>query len=473
MMRANWKPILISVLLALLIVGAGWSWFTYMEKYWEARPNISNEAQKNPMLGASRFLMQHRYSVVVEHSLNDALINTPSKGTLLIAENNGIMTPGQSKQLLAWVEQGNTLIAIPKRMPDKLNNSVSAGKPNPQDTTTKAEKSDSAADTEKDSDAEDADDAEDEEKAVAEKKPAQVKELVPLIETDPISTYLGVALGDDTEWNNQSKKVKTVKADGEGDTTVEPDKRADVKENTVFPVSDITFPNAAYALQVWRGGRILQSTTPQSIPFFSDAQGKAIRVYSQGKGHIVVIDNNYFSNDNLPYFDHAELLLALTQLNGLIGGNKNFLIVQHLNMPTWLEMLWSSYRLAIISIACALLLLFWRAIRRFGPLLPEPNNDRRSLIEHIDASGRWLWKVRGGREALLTAVRDSTRQFLQRRAPELQSLPFPEQIERMALHSKIEKAALINAWQEPAAKLPMVFFHQIQTLQQLRKNYER
>jgi hypothetical protein len=37
----------------------------------------------------------------------------------------------------------------------------------------------------------------------------------------------------------------------------------------------------------------------------------------------------------------------------------------------------------------------------------------------------------------------------------------------------MDKAELSQAWQQPAAKLPLVFFRQIQTLQQLRKNYER
>ena len=472
-MRINLKQIILFLVLALPVAGATWLWFNYMEKYWEAKHTISDEAKKNSMLGASRFLTQHRYQVDIENSLNDALINTPPNGTLLIGDNNGIMMPEQSKQLLAWVAKGNTLIAIPKRMSGKPNNADKAAQPAAQSASPVPDESVETDDSEdsEDSDENKDDDAEnksaDETDAAENKKVAQPSALAPLVETDPIAAFLGVALVDDPSWADKAKKTAL-------NNYIHPlapsNKPSNAKENLTFPVSEIIFPDAAYALQVWRGGRILQTTKPNSMPLFSDTQGKAVRVYSHGKGHIVMIDNNYFSNETFAYFDHAEFLLALTQLN---PSAKHFTIVQHLNMPHWMEMLWANYHLAIISIACALLLLFWRAIYRFGPVLPEPANDRRSLIEHIDASGRWLWKVPGGRQILLTSVRDSARQILHRRAPELQSLPMAEQIEHMAILCKLDRDELISAWQQPAAKLPLVFFRQIQTLQQLRKNYER
>ena len=183
-MRINLKQIILFLVLALPVAGATWLWFNYMEKYWEAKHTISDEAKKNSMLGASRFLKQHGYQVDIENSLNDALINTPPNGTLLIGDNNGIMMPEQSKQLLAWVAKGNTLIAIPKRMSGKPNNADKAAQPAAQSASPVPDESVETDDSEdsEDSDENKDDDAEnmsaDETDAAENKKVAQPSPLV-------------------------------------------------------------------------------------------------------------------------------------------------------------------------------------------------------------------------------------------------------------------------------------------------------
>ena len=283
-MRINLKQIILFLVLALPVAGATWLWFNYMEKYWEAKHTISDEAKKNSMLGASRFLKQHGYQVDNAQSLNDALINTPPNGTLLIAENNGIMMPGQSKQLLTWVAKGNTLIAIPKRAVETSSNRDKTSKPAAQDIPLAPGESDDSEDSDENKD----DDAEnksaDETDAAENKKVAQPSPLAPLVETDPIAAFLGVALVDDPNWADKAKKTALNKSTN---PLVLRNKASEAEENLTFPVSEIIFPDAAYALQVWRGGRILQTTKPNSIPLFGDTQGKAVRVYSHGKGNIL------------------------------------------------------------------------------------------------------------------------------------------------------------------------------------------
>jgi hypothetical protein len=74
---------------------------------------------------------------------------------------------------------------------------------------------------------------------------------------------------------------------------------------------------------------------------------------------------------------------------------------------------------------------------------------------------------------LLAAARASTNKVLQRRAPEVQRLPAAEQIIYLARCCNLAAANLAAALQQPAAKSPIDFTRQIQTLQQLRKYYER
>jgi hypothetical protein len=95
------------------------------------------------------------------------------------------------------------------------------------------------------------------------------------------------------------------------------------------------------------------------------------------------------------------------------------------------------------------------------------------VMEHIDASGRWLWKVRGGRDILLMAARNETNRILQRRTPEILRLPATEKIERLARYCHLDQEDLISALQLPACKQPIDFMRQIKTLQQLRKHHER
>ena len=106
-------------------------------------------------------------------------------------------------------------------------------------------------------------------------------------------------------------------------------------------------------------------------------------------------------------------------------------------------------------------------------MLPEAGQERRALMEHVDASGRWLWKLPQGRTVLLLAARYATTQVLQRRVPGLQQMQPGEQVHILAQACQLAAASVASALHHPAATLPPDFTRQIQTLQQLRKHYER
>ena len=232
----------------------------------------------------------------------------------------------------------------------------------------------------------------------------------------------------------------------------------------------IILPGKAHALQLAVERTALVSPGDETPTLASDEIRAAVRIYARGSGRVVFLAQNYFDNGQLPWYDNAELLLGLAALN---RHSQNVLIVRHLDMPTWYEALWWHFKPGIVSAGIGLALLFWLAVRRFGPLLPEPDQERRSLIEHIDASGRWLWKVPGGRNILLDAVRSSTEKTLTRRVPELLRLSPAERAAELAQRCRLPKADVARALLEPASTHPFDFTRQIQTLQQLRKHHER
>ncbi len=59
-----------------------------------------------------------------------------------------------------------------------------------------------------------------------------------------------------------------------------------------------------------------------------------------------------------------------------------------------------------LSLLLLLAAWVWKTGSRFGPLLPLPSTDRRRLLEHIEAAGRWSWKMKLA-DVLLSAVREA------------------------------------------------------------------
>lgn len=198
--------------------------------------------------------------------------------------------------------------------------------------------------------------------------------------------------------------------------------------------------------------------------------GASVRVYQYGKGHIIAMPQNIFTGHSLKANDNAQFLLDCVSLNSQA---KNFTIIKGLKLARWYELVWDYFLYAVLTVFLLLSLWAWRASRRFGLLLPEMNIERRSLLEHIDASARWAWTTSIGREQLLEAARQACRASLQRRAPELLRLAQEDMLQRIATQTGLDATALSFAWQGPAANNPLQFTRQIQHLQQLRTHYER
>lgn len=404
----------IYIALGLLLTAAcTWWWFANMEQRWTARVHFSEAATQNPMLAATRLLTRHRHTVSLADTLAHALRGPLPDGTLILLDNGGLITPEQAARLLAWVKRGNTLIVRPKW---KGRAGYVACDQQGGDTPVNSTRNANANDA------------------------------------DPISAEYGMELV------QRMRRPHTAPAGTADDKPC---------------LTRLTLPGASHALQLEIDTFVLTSPHDRhdkARPLFGDETLDSVRVYGSGRGHVAFLAQNYFDNNHLAWYDNAELLLGLAALH---RHAQHVLIVQHLDMPSWYQVLWWQFKLGILSAAAGLVLLFWLAVRHFGPLLPEPEQERRSLIEHIDASGRWLWKVPGGRDILLVAMRHATERLLLCRAPELQCLPPAERAARFARDYKLPQADVASALLEPAAKQPTDFTRQIQTLQRLRKHYER
>ncbi len=484
---------LLYVAITVLLIGGGtWWWLENMKREWQAIPEISSEATKNPMLAATRLLTQHKHKVTSEDALSDALLKPIPKGTLILPANDSLMTNEQAKKLIAWANQGNTLIIRPKwssrtryaECDERIGNVEEDEKKEEKTTEEKADKKDVRSATPSDTAAADPIGAYLHVDLVNLKKPDEKKsddeeeddEAQDAIKDKKTETNAKEDSSPTDAENSGGAAGKSDASDTSG-VAITPKNKNKTKSfkrskisNPDICFSQITIPGKAYSLQLDADKANLISTLSSKPMVLSDNAEVAVRVFAEGKGHIILLANNYFSNANLNEYDHGELLLDLVKLN---TSSSDIIIVQRVDAPSWYKTLWAYYHLGITSLGCALLLLFWVAVRRFGPMLPEPDQERRAIIEHIDASGRWLWKIPGGREILLASARAATNKLLQRRAPELGRLEPAAQVHRMARQCNLKEADVVSALHKPAGKLAYEFTLQIQILQQLRKLYER
>ena len=121
----------------------------------------------------------------------------------------------------------------------------------------------------------------------------------------------------------------------------------------------------------------------------------------------------------------------------------------------------------VTASAILLLLWLWSSASRFGPIANATPTPRRSIMEHIEATGRFAWRLQGLSSLTDEAIR-ATQRAAERRDPGLSQRPAQQQAERIArltgepLH---ELAAAMNPGEHDK---PSEFVEAISTLQKIR-----
>lgn len=459
-MSTRIKTLLIVLGLALLGALGTWSWYQTMELRWEARSGESDAARRNRMLAATMLLRQDGRNVTVAGSFGELPLHALPDGTLILADASGVMESAKAERLLAWVRRGNTLVAQPRWV-------------TPAEETLLAEKISEAEEEEgvqvpaeeEEEEEEEQENQESDTDQSAEETAAQAAAAAQdedaaddLVENDPIAARLGVRLfaiayAPPCTSDNLGKRCMPAAAG---------------KHTAIMRRVEI--PGAGHSLDLDAGRHKLISMPKSAEPLWSDEDDTTVRVYQEGKGKIVILAADFFNNEELRNHDHGELLLALAALN---TSSKHVAIVQNLDALPWYKLLWKNYSMVLLSMVALIALLFWRAVRRFGPLLPQPSHERRSLMEHIDASGAWLWKAKGGRQVLLDAAREDTLAVIRRRAPALVRLPPQQLCAALARLVDLPEAQVEQALHQAAAPTSLHFTRQIRILQELRNHHER
>lgn len=186
----------------------------------------------------------------------------------------------------------------------------------------------------------------------------------------------------------------------------------------------------------------------------------------RGRGSVdVLADLDFLSTDELDdaaSYQFARQLLAPNLRAGTVH------LVYAAEMPSlWMTLLVHSW-MAWTPLALALLFWLWRRMQRFGPQLAATAVERRSLLEHIVASGEHAYRY-GYAHLLYGAVRNAFLARLRRRDPQAAALEGEPQIALLGERFKdVSPTVLREALLSPFANDHTAFRTRIATLIRLR-----
>jgi hypothetical protein len=195
--------------------------------------------------------------------------------------------------------------------------------------------------------------------------------------------------------------------------------------------------------------------------------GVRMLALERGEGRITVMATlAMFGNRDIGRLDHAELLARMAQ-----SASGEVWIVRYLDAPSLSAWLWAHAPYALIALGAFIALWLWRVAVRFGPLLPSPAPDRKSLLEHVRALGRF-YADHGDTPRALQRLRADTQAAFDRFAPELRGAEGSQRLKEAARLTRIRARDLLAAFtaRPHSAK---DFTHTVRTLALLRSRLQR
>ncbi|MEM8983847.1 MAG: hypothetical protein AAGC71_12525 [Pseudomonadota bacterium] len=183
-----------------------------------------------------------------------------------------------------------------------------------------------------------------------------------------------------------------------------------------------------------------------------------------GDGFVTVVAGPFFENDTLPEFNHSRLLMDI--VDGNLTSGKVWLIYDESFESLW-QLLRKHAPYVLASAAILLVLWLWSVIPRFGPSVRTMTLNRRSIIEHIDATGAFSWRHRSN-DALLAGAVDELLSAAERRAPGIGRQSAAEQSRQLAAMSGRDAQQILDALALPIEHRQPAFLRRIQILQLIR-----
>jgi len=369
------------------------------------------EAARNPYLAAQRLLERMGTPVRSLADLTGLAEAPPADATLIIPTARRTLSEARARELLHWVESGGHLVVVSWQLFDDQNRD-------------------------------------------------------PDFVLDPIGVrqYLNEA--------PEEKPQDEAPAPEEPAPLVTRTGALDPEDEADEPVvARATFPDRATPLQVEFDPafriELDPAATEARIFEIADANGAHLVTLRKGRGLVTALTDDYFLTQPLiEDWDHAELAYRIAHFEERAGP---VWIVRGDAYPGALTLLWRHAWMVAASALLVLALWLWSASRRFGPLAPDPASERRELMEHVRASGRFQWR-HAAAPALLAATREALLERVRERHPSFATLAPAEQAEALAELSGLPRERVLRALAFRTDTEAGRFAQNVGTLEKIRRS---
>jgi hypothetical protein len=184
-----------------------------------------------------------------------------------------------------------------------------------------------------------------------------------------------------------------------------------------------------------------------------------------GEGSVFLFTRlNALSNGEIAKEDHADFLAALLSKRPPSAKAWIVYLEEPPSLAAWLR---ANAWMVLLALAALISIGLWRGLRRLGPMLPDPSLDRRSLLEHLAAAGRFQWSVRDG-EALIAAAQAALKERLWRAHPAIAAMAPDRQVAELASRAGLPEMRVFKAMRYGRHADARDFTEAIQTLELLR-----
>jgi len=213
------------------------------------------------------------------------------------------------------------------------------------------------------------------------------------------------------------------------------------------------------------GTRFIPRVDPQSS--WGDFEAGFVHArMARGEGLVdVLAQADFMENRGLSEVSHLALTRQLLAPN---YGHGRIHLVYAADVPPLWRLLLERAWMAWLPLLLALLAWLWMRVQRIGPALPPPPQERRSLLEHVQASGEHL--RRHGLSSLLHgAMRDAFLVRLRHRDPLAAALEGVAQAEAIAARTGLPSPDIEHALRSPRPRDAGDFRLRIARLVEMRK----
>ncbi|WP_372597811.1 DUF4350 domain-containing protein [Amphritea sp.] len=199
-------------------------------------------------------------------------------------------------------------------------------------------------------------------------------------DSDPFLQYLGVRMLPPGSSESQQPEEPAESSD------------SSASESPPYRPVRLTIASEAEPVNVsFRRDRILEDGDSWAAERFGSDQGANYLKYEFGRGRVIVLsDLDLFTNDRIGDDDNAFLL------SHLVAGSRKVWLQYSIDALPLPELLWQKIPFILCALVALLLLMGWRLFLYTGPRLSLQNQHRRNLLEHIDATAHYAWRIDRG-----------------------------------------------------------------------------